>query len=330
MRRSHRVIRTVAGLALACLLSVTLIAGPAFAESATSVATIAIKAPIAVRAAHAFTVRGTASAAASPGETITVAFARKSGSAWLVASTASAVIGPMRTFSCSLKPTRRGHWRISASLPATSTHTAATTSAQLKAVGTKVIALTFDDGPWPTSTAKIVRALRSGDAQATFFMLGSQIGPRKKLARSVVEGGNLVGVHSWNHALMVRRSSAVNARDLARCIKALRSATGMTAHWFRPPYGSTNTALRRTASAKGLRQVIWTVDTLDWKYRRTSSVVSRALSGARNGSIVLMHDGGGPRAATAAAVPIIIKKLRARGYDFVTLDEMVALGYKVR
>ena len=161
-------------------------------------------------------------------------------------------------------------------------------------------------------------------------MLGSQIGPRRKLARSVVSNGNLVGVHSWNHALMVRRSSAVNRRDLARCVKALRSATGVTAHWFRPPYGSTNSALKKAANSQGLRQVIWTVDTLDWKYRVTSSVVSRALSGARDGAIVLMHDGGGPRGATAAAVPIVIQKLRARGYDFVTLDEMAALGYKVR
>jgi peptidoglycan/xylan/chitin deacetylase (PgdA/CDA1 family) len=172
--------------------------------------------------------------------------------------------------------------------------------------------------------------LKAGDAQATFFELGSQIGSRKKLSKSVIAGGNIIGVHSWNHAIMVRRSASTNSADLARCIKAVRSATGTTPHWFRPPYGSTNKTLRSTASALGLRQVIWTIDTLDWKYRVTSSVVSRTMRSARAGSVVLMHDGGGPRAATAAAVPIVIKRLRAKGFDFVTLDEMVALGYKVR
>jgi len=317
-------------LALACALGFTALACPAFAEATPAAAKLTLTAPIAVRVSHAFALRGTVSAAASPSETVTVEFARKSGTTWSVAATSAVVIGPKRTFSCSLKPAKRGHWQVSASLPASSTYATGTAVAKLKVVGAKVIALTFDDGPWPTSTAKIVTALRRGDAQATFFMLGSQIGSRKKIARSVVSNGNLVGVHSWNHALMVRRSSAVNRRDLTRCVKALRAATGVTAHWFRPPYGSTNSALKKVAKGQGLRQVIWSVDTLDWKYRVTSSVVSRALSGARNGAIVLMHDGGGPRGATAAAVPIVIRKLRARGYDFATLDEMAALGYKVR
>jgi peptidoglycan/xylan/chitin deacetylase (PgdA/CDA1 family) len=321
-------VRRLAPITLALILGAALLATPVLAETPAVKPTL--KAPIAVRSKRAFALLGTASSAASPGETVTVAFARKSGEKWSVASTTTAVIGAKRTFSCTLKASKRGHWRVSASLPATSTHTTATASARLKVVGKEVIALTFDDGPWPTSTAKIVRALWRGDAQATFFMLGSQIHSRRKLARSVVANGNIIGVHSWSHAVMVRRSSAVNRRDLARCIRAVRSATGVTPRWFRPPYGSTNKALRKAAKSKGLRQVIWTVDTLDWKYRSKSSVVSRAMSGARNGSVVLMHDGGGPRGATASAVPVIIRRLRAKGYDFVTLDELVALGYKVR
>ena len=330
MPANQHLARRAIALVFACAIGSAVFASPALAGTPLAPAKLTLTAPIAVRVSHAFTLRGTVSAAASPGETVTVALARKSGTAWSVVTTSAVVIGPKRTFSCSLKPAKRGHWQVSASLVASSTYATATAAAQIKVVGAKVIALTFDDGPWPTSTAKIVTALRRGDAQATFFMLGSQIGSRKKLARSVVSNGNLVGVHSWNHALMVRRSSAVNRRDLARCVKALRSATGVTAHWFRPPYGSTNSALKKAAASQGLRQVIWTVDTLDWKYRVTSSVTSRALSGARNDAIVLMHDGGGPRGATAAAVPIVIRKLRARGYDFATLDEMAALGYKVR
>jgi peptidoglycan/xylan/chitin deacetylase (PgdA/CDA1 family) len=302
---------------------------PAFADPAPPAVTLSLKAPVAVRRGATFGVHGSATPAASPGETVTIAFARLSSGGWSVAATCAATLSSSRTFSATYAADKRGDWRVSASLPATSTHLEATASVQLKVVSKKVVALTFDDGPWPTSTKRIVAALAKGDAQATFFMLGSQIGSRKKIAQSVAGGGNVIGVHSWNHALMTRRSNATNSADLARCKKAVKSATGITPRWFRPPYGSTNARLKATANKLGLRQVIWTVDTLDWKYRVTSSVISRATRSTRDGSIVLMHDGGGPRAATAAAVPTIIKKLRARGFDFVTLDEMAALGYRI-
>jgi peptidoglycan-N-acetylglucosamine deacetylase len=318
-------------LACTIALAVALLAPApiAQADTATSTVTLTLKAPVAVRKSAKFNFSGAAGSAASPGETVTITLSRL-GRKWAVVSTTTAVLSAKRAFAVKLKAASRGHWRVSASLPGTTTHTPSSASARFKVVGKKVVALTFDDGPWPTTTARIVRALKKGDAQATFFMLGSQIGHRKKLARSVAAGGNVIGVHSWNHAIMPRRSSATNLKDLKRCKKAVRSATGVTARWFRPPYGSTSTRLRKTASKAGLRQVIWNVDTLDWKYRSTSSVVSRALSGTRNGSVVLMHDGGGPRTATAAAVPIIVRRLRARGYDFVTLDELAGLGYKIR
>jgi peptidoglycan/xylan/chitin deacetylase (PgdA/CDA1 family) len=301
----------------------------AFAGSPPPAVKLTLKAPIAVRKGAAFTMRGSAGAAASAGETVTVTWEHKGGS-WSVVSTAAVALSSSRAFSLKLTAAARGAWRVSASLPGTSAHLPSSASMRIKAVGKKVIALTFDDGPWPVSTAKIVSELKAADVQATFFELGSQIGSRKKLSQSVIAGGNVIGVHSWNHAIMVRRSASVNKADLAKCKKAVFAATGVTPTWFRPPYGSTNQTLRKTAEKLGLRQVIWTVDTLDWKYRTTSSVVSRTMSGARDGSVVLMHDGGGPRGATAAAVPIVIKKLRAKGYDFATLDEMVALGYKVR
>jgi peptidoglycan-N-acetylglucosamine deacetylase len=320
-----------AGLAFALALAIALLApaSAALADTSTPTVTLKLKAPTTVRKSAAFNISGTAGSAASSGETITITLSRL-GRKWSIVSTTTAVLSAKRAFSAKLKTAQRGHWRVSASVPGTTTHTPSSTSARFKVVGKKVVALTFDDGPWPTTTAQIVRALKKGYAEATFFMLGSQIGHRKKLAQSVVAGGNAIGVHSWNHAIMPRRSSATNLRDLTRCKRAVRSATGVTAHWFRPPYGSTSKRLRKTASKAGLSQVIWSVDTLDWKYRATSSVVSRALAGTRNGSVILMHDGGGPRKATAAAVPIIIKRLRARGYDFVTLDELAALKYKIR
>jgi peptidoglycan-N-acetylglucosamine deacetylase len=321
-----------------CVLSATALAAfagailapfAAEAQTTTPTVTFTLKAPIALKSGRAFTLNGTANANASPGETVTVTMSRM-GRSWSVVSTTTVILTGKRTFSARLKTNHRGHWRISASLPATSTHLASSKAVQLKAVGSKAIALTFDDGPWPTTTARIASALKRLDAQATFFVLGSQIRGRAKLMRTVVAGGSIIGVHSWNHAIMSRRSSATNRSDLARCKRAVRGAIGTTPRWFRPPYGSTSASLRKAASQEGLRQVIWTVDTLDWKIRNKSSVASRALRGARNGGVVLMHDGGGPRGATAAAVPTIVAKLRKKGYDFVTLNELAALGYRIR
>jgi peptidoglycan/xylan/chitin deacetylase (PgdA/CDA1 family) len=327
-RRSARRLLRLAS-AIAAFLTLASVPLSAQAQTATPTATFTLKTPIAIKSGKAFTLKGTADSNASPGETVTVTMSRK-GRDWSVISTSTAVLSSTRTFTARLKTTRRGHWRISASLPATDTHLASSKTVQLKAVGSKVVALTFDDGPWPRTTARIAASLKKLDAQATFFVLGSQIHGRGSLMRTVVAGGSIIGVHSWNHAIMPRRSSATNRRDLARCKRAIRSATNTTPRWFRPPYGSTSASLRKTASREGLRQVIWTVDTLDWKIRNKGSIVSRALRSTRSGGVVLMHDGGGRRNATAAAVPTIVTRLRKKGYDFVTLDELAALGYRIR
>jgi peptidoglycan-N-acetylglucosamine deacetylase len=325
--------RPLGSLVWACVALLAL-ATPALADSAATPtpdpakASLSANAPLAVRAKAKFTVQGTASTAVSPGETITVTLERF-GSNWSVVSTAAVAIDAHRRFSVRMSAGSRGYWRIRAALPGSESHTAAARTRAFRVMGSKVIALTFDDGPWPSSTAAVVSALAKNNARATFFMLGSQVGGRAKLAKSVVSHGNAVGVHSWNHAIMTRRSAATNAQDLKRCKKAVLAATGIKAHWFRPPYGATNRALKKTAASLGLKQVIWNVDTLDWKYRTKSSVVSRALARAKNGRVILMHDGGGPRAATVAAVPTIIRKLRAKGFDFATLDEMAALGYRI-
>lgn len=313
-----------------CLAALFACVPAASAAETTPTVKLSVKAPIAVRKDAGFTVSGTAAAPASAGETVTLSLSRRSGSTWSLASTTTAVLSAKLGFSARVKVPRSGHWRVSASLPETATHTAASATCGFKAVGKRVIALTFDDGPWPGSTAKILKALKAGDAQATFFVLGSQVKSRASLVKREVAEGHAVGVHSWNHAIMTRHSSSANKADLAKCKKAVSKASGKTPTWFRPPYGSTNSSVKKVAAKLGLRQVIWTVDTLDWRYRSKSSVLSRATRSARNGSVVLMHDGGGPRGATASAVPAIIKRLRKKGFDFATLDEMAALGYKIR
>jgi len=291
--------------------------------------TLNVTAPVAVRAKAAFTMKGTASAGVSAGERLTVSVERL-GKDWSVVSTSAITVGTAHQFSKKLSEAARGHWRIEVSVPATLTHDAATGTAEFKVFGSKVIALTFDDGPWPKSTQSIVSELSNNYVEATFFEIGSQIPGRASLSKLILANDNIIGVHSWNHDLMTTRSNRTNANDLQRCKNALKDATGYDARWFRPPYGATNARLKATAKSVGLQQVLWTVDTLDWKYRVKASIVSRALAGAKDGGVILMHDGGGPRSATVAAVPTIIAKLRAKGFDFATLDQMAALGYKIR
>jgi peptidoglycan/xylan/chitin deacetylase (PgdA/CDA1 family) len=287
--------------------------------------------PTILRSGASFDVRGTAGNGVAPGEAVSLSLQRLSGSAWATAASYASTTTAGGGFSARVRVPARGHWRVLAEVPATAEHAAGGGSSKtFKAVGAKVIALTFDDGPWRSSTDKIVSVLRRYDADATFFMLGSQVKGQSARAKAVVTAGNEAGVHSWNHANMPRRSGRTNAADLRRSKAAIAKATGVTPVWFRPPYGSTSTSLRRTASSVGLRQVIWTADTLDWKYRNASSITSRALKGSRSGAVVLMHDGGGNRSATVAALPRILGTLRSRGYDFVTLSELAALGYKVR
>jgi peptidoglycan/xylan/chitin deacetylase (PgdA/CDA1 family) len=290
-----------------------------------------VSAPVILRSGASFDARGTAGDGVLPGEVVALSLQRRSGSSWATVASYSATTDAAGGFSARIGVPARGHWRVVAEVPATAGHESGSGSSKtFKAVGSKVIALTFDDGPWRSSTDKILSALKRYDADATFFMLGSQVNGQSARAKAVVAAGNEVGVHSWNHANMPRRSRGINAADLKRTKAAIAKATGVTPVWFRPPYGSTSTALRRTATSVGLRQVIWTADTLDWKYRNANSITSRALKGSRSGAVVLMHDGGGRRSATVAAVPRILNTLRARGYDFVTVSELSALGYKVR
>lgn len=292
---------------------------------------VSVKTPHIMRSGHVFQAEGTAENGVLPGETVVVLLKRLSGSEWVTVSAYAPTTTASGEFSVRIGVPSRGRWRVVAELPATPEHEAGRGSSEtFKAVGGKVVALTFDDGPWRGSTDKIVASLKRYNASGTFFMLGTQVRGQSSRAKAVVAAGNEAGVHSWGHANMARRSRKTNAADLKRTSSAIAKATGETPHWFRPPYGSTSAALRRTASSVGLRQVIWTADTLDWRYRNAGSITKRALKGARPGAVILMHDGGGNRSATVKAVPTILKTLDARGYDFVTLSELAALGYRVR
>jgi peptidoglycan/xylan/chitin deacetylase (PgdA/CDA1 family) len=182
------------------------------------------------------------------------------------------------------------------------------------------VALTFDDGPWPDSTGKVLAILAKARIKATFFLVGRQVRKHPEIARDELAAGMTLGSHSFSHP---QPFGALSRQDMRREIDqgvAALSDLGVRSALFRPPGGAISPAVVSAARAKGLRTIVWTVDPTDWKPGTTADqIAQRVLQQTRPGSIVLLHDGGGDRSATVEALPRIIDGLKRRHLAFVTL-----------
>jgi peptidoglycan/xylan/chitin deacetylase (PgdA/CDA1 family) len=176
------------------------------------------------------------------------------------------------------------------------------------------VALTFDDGPWPNSTAQLLAILTQRRTLATFFTVGRQVERYPELVRQELAAGMAVGNHSYGHPQPFDRLPAARIRDeITRGRRALQ-ALGVHPVGFRPPGGAASTTVLATGRGLGERTVLWSVDPADWHPGVTADqLVWRVLAAARPGAIVLLHDGGGNRSATVAALPAIIDGLRRLG-----------------
>jgi peptidoglycan/xylan/chitin deacetylase (PgdA/CDA1 family) len=191
--------------------------------------------------------------------------------------------------------------------------------APVDCASTACAALTFDDGPG-APTDDLLEILADKDVAATFFMLGTQIAARPDVARSVQEAGHEIGVHTWSHADLVDIGPEAARDQLDRGLDAVAELTGHPPTLYRPPYGSTNSAVRQIAADAGLTEILWDVDTRDWKHRDPDQTIALALDRTRNGSIVLMHD---VRPTTVEAVPDLIDGLRAAGLTLVPVSTLL-------
>jgi peptidoglycan/xylan/chitin deacetylase (PgdA/CDA1 family) len=189
--------------------------------------------------------------------------------------------------------------------------------------GAKAFALTFDDGPWPIYTRQVLAILRAYDVKATFFMVGQELSRRPEIAREVRDAGHAIGNHSWNHPSRPRDPVAQIERTNAMIEKQL----GFVPTIFRPPYGILKNGMARQAMHDKQAVFIWSADCGDWQRPAPSRIANMIIRQARPGGIALMHDGGGNRSHTVAALPIIIRTLRARGYTFVTVPELLRMRY---
>lgn len=186
------------------------------------------------------------------------------------------------------------------------------------------VAVTFDDGPSPANTPKILDILKRHNAKATFFVLGQLAAQHKGILARAVSEGHEVAAHTWSHIKMTGSSQARIISEMDRTIDVITEAIGRRPTLMRPPYGACNSHIQDLMMSRyGMSTIMWSVDTADWKHPGVSVVTNRAVGNARNGSIILLHD---IHASTLAAVEGIVTGLQRRGFKLVTVSELIDMG----
>lgn len=185
------------------------------------------------------------------------------------------------------------------------------------------VALSFDDGPSPLYTQQILAILKKYNVPAAFFCIGRQVTQYPNLVRQEYDQGLVIGNHSWSHPDMIYLSPVQINIQLEQTSQAIEQTIGEQPIFFRPPYGAINAKVLLQAKNMHFSTVLWNDDTRDWSLPGVYAIIHTALSTVGNGSIILMHDGGGNRSETVAALPSIIEGLQHRGYRIVSLQKMI-------
>jgi peptidoglycan/xylan/chitin deacetylase (PgdA/CDA1 family) len=183
-----------------------------------------------------------------------------------------------------------------------------------------LVALTFDDGP-SDYTDRFLDVLGAAEVPATFFEIGQEMPGREAVMRRILAAGDEIGDHTMNHVEYPGYGQIAGAATL------IHRYTHFQPCLFRPPGGAVNEGVVETAGALGMRTITWDVDPRDWSLPGSGAIYANVLAHAHDGSIILMHDGGGPRDETLAALPEVIEALRARGFGFATVSQL--LGYEL-
>ncbi|MEI6072979.1 MAG: polysaccharide deacetylase family protein [Verrucomicrobiae bacterium] len=185
------------------------------------------------------------------------------------------------------------------------------------------IALTFDDGPHPTLTPKLLDLLKEKGIKVTFFVLGECVEANPDVLKRAAAEGHEIGNHSWDHKSFTKAGGAGVASEVNQTNAVIETATGKKPVLVRPPGGATNpTITRRLNTEFGLKVVMWDVDPLDWRFRNSARVTSEILKNTKAGSIILSHD---IHPTTIAAMPATIDGLLEKGFQFVTVSELIAM-----
>ena len=185
------------------------------------------------------------------------------------------------------------------------------------------VALTFDDGPHPENTPRLLDMLKKAEIKATFFVVGQNAAQYPDILKRIIAEGHELANHSYTHPVLASLSEASVHEQLDKTRDAVFKATGVTMKLMRPPYGALSEPQRRTVNADfGYRIILWDVDPEDWKYRDANRVGREIVSHTHAGSIILTHD---IHKSTVEAIPSTIEALTAKGFKFVTVSELLAM-----
>ncbi|MGW4424411.1 polysaccharide deacetylase family protein [Streptosporangium sp. NPDC004631] len=187
------------------------------------------------------------------------------------------------------------------------------------------VALTFDDGPHPVHTPRVLDVLRRYRVPATFFCVGLHVQAFPDLVRRIVDEGHLLGNHTWSHPYLPDLSRQEVSRQIGRTGEAIDRAGGGTPVLVRPPYGGRSPEVLTWLAEEGLTTVLWDVEPCDWAMGGAAAIAGQVLDQADFGSVILLHDGGGDRSQTVEALPGILESMMARGCRFVTVDRLAPL-----
>lgn len=192
----------------------------------------------------------------------------------------------------------------------------------------KWIALTFDDGPYPPYTDRLLDVLKAKRVHATFFLVAEQAQQYPELVRRMKAEGHTVGLHAFRHRDFLKLTEEEKRKDLEQGKNLLRDITGKNLVYWRPPHGFRDFSVMETAAAQNLTVVNWSVIPRDWTGIDSQEIFRRVMDKAEDGAIVLLHDGDSPgykasRQATVDAVAPLIDSLREKGYHLVSLEEYV-------
>ena len=186
------------------------------------------------------------------------------------------------------------------------------------------IAMTFDDGPSEKLTPELLDLLAQHHIHATFFVIGTNVVAHPEVLQRAVGEGHEIGNHSWSHPAFAKMRDDSVRLQLQKTDDAIRAAIGSSPTLMRPPYGSITARQKRWINSEfGYRIILWDIDPLDWKRPGAAVVTSRIVRETRPGSIILSHD---IHPGTIKAMPATFDQLQAKGFKFVTVSELIAMG----
>lgn len=179
------------------------------------------------------------------------------------------------------------------------------------------VALTFDDGPSPKYTPLLLDGLKERNVRATFFLLGKNVKENQELVQGMQAEGHLLGNHTYNHVQLNKIPETTARQEILKTNNEIYEATGKYPEYMRPPYGAWKKNMELCVE---MLPVFWDIDTLDWKSQNVDAILKAAGEEPEDGSIILMHD---EYQTSVEAALLLIDRLKEKGYEFVTVDELI-------